>query len=130
MKKLLLLMLLTWEALHAGEVPNFKVSEILVLQDGFIALKIENASAQDYPLPEESRDKVFLSLSINGIKRAEYLAKAVDPIIFLKHSFIVFKTNFRSGLPQRIRVEVNPEKALPESEMRDNILEKVLPPLN
>ena len=78
--------------------------------------------------PPQSREKVFLSLAINGVKRAEYKVKAIDPTIFLKSSFIVFKTNFRVGQPLRIRVEVNGEKAVPETDFSNNILEKDLRP--
>jgi hypothetical protein len=128
MKKLPLFLLLALKVLTAGELPDFKISEILVLQDGFIALKIENSSGQDFALPSASRDRIFLSLAINGVKRAEYKFKTVDPTIFLRNSFIVFKTNFRAGQPLRIRVEVNGEKAIPESDFSNNVMEKDLPP--
>jgi len=130
MKKWLFFMLLAANILRSGEMPDFKIHDILVFQDGFIALKIENSSSQDYPLPANTRDKIFLSLAINGVKRAEYKMKAVDPTIFLKSSFIVFKTNFRAGLPLKIRVEVNVDKAIPESDFGNNVLEKEMrPPL-
>lgn len=126
--KMLFALLLAPLLLRGAETPNFRVGDILVLADGFIALKIENTAAQDYALPPAARDKVFISLSINGVKRAEYLAKAVDPAIFRQHSFIVFKTNFRAGLPQTIRVIVNGEGTVPETDRKDNILEKDLTP--
>jgi hypothetical protein len=128
MKKLPLLLLLGLGVLNAGELPDFKASDIIVLQDGFIALKIENSSTQDYIVPPQSREKIFLSLAINGVKRAEYKVKAIDPTIFLKSSFIVFKTNFRAGQPLKIRVEVNGEKAVPEIDFSGNILEKDVGP--
>lgn len=128
MKKLPLILLLALKVLPAGELPDFKISDILVLQDGFIALKIENSSIQDYALPAASRDRIFLSLAINGVKRAEYKIKAVDPTVFLRSSFIVFKTNFRAGQPMQIKVEVNGEKAVPESDFSNNILQKELRP--
>jgi len=129
MKKLPLLLWLGLGVLQAGELPDFKASDILVLQDGFIALKIENSSTQDYIVPIPSREKIFLSLAINGIKRAEYKVKAIDPTIFLKSSSIIFKTNFRAGQPLKIRVEVNGEKAVPETDFSNNLLEKDLGPL-
>jgi hypothetical protein len=128
MKNLPLFLLLALTVLPAGELPDFKISDIVVLQDGFIALKIENSSLRDYALPSAARERIFLSLAINGVKRAEYKIKAVDPIIFLRSSFIVFKTNFRVGQPLRIRVEVNGEKAVPESDLSNNTLEKDLRP--
>ena len=128
MKKLPLLLLLALRVLPAGEWPDFKISDILVLQDGFIALKIENSAMKDFALPAASRDRIFLTLAINGVKRAEYKFKAIDTTIFLKNSFIVFKTNFRAGQPLRIRVEVNGEKAVPESDFSNNVLEKDLRP--
>lgn len=128
MKKLPLFLLLALKVLPAGELPDFKISDILVLQDGFIALKIENSSGQDLALPVAARDRIFLSLAINGVKRAEYKFKAMDPTLFLRNSFIMFKTNFRAGQPLRIRVEVNGEKAVPESDFSNNILERELRP--
>ena len=128
MKKLPLFLLLALKLLPAGELPDFKISDILVLQDGFIALKIENSSGQDLALPAVARDRIFVSLAINGVKRAEYKFKAVDPTVFLQNSFIMFKTNFRAGKPLRIRVEVNGEKAVPESDFSNNILERELRP--
>ena len=123
-------LLLAWSVLQAGEMPDFKINDVLLLQDGFIALKIENSSSQDCLLPETVRDRIFLSLAINGVKRAEYKIKAMDPTIFLKSSFIIFKTNFRAGKPLKIRVEVNGEKAIPESDFNNNVLEKDLIPLS
>ncbi len=128
MNKLPLFLLLALNLLQAGELPDFRISDALVLQDGFIALKIENSATQDVILPPQSREKIFLSLTINGIKRAEYKIKAIAPTIFLRSSFIIFKTNFRIGKPLKIRVEVNGEKAVPESDFSNNILEKELQP--
>ena len=129
MKKLLLL-LLAPAVLVAGDTPNFKASDVLVLQDGFIALKIENTASGDFVLPAAARNRVFISLAINGVKRAEYLAKAVDAAIFLRRSLIVLKTNFRADRPLRIRVVLNPENALPDSDPADNVLERELLPIS
>jgi len=129
MKKLPLFLLLALGMLGGADLPDFRTSDILVLQDGFIALKIENSADSDHILAPQAREKVFLSLAINGVKRAEYKVKAIDPTIFLKRSFIVFKTNFRSGPPMRIRVELNGEKAVPETDASNNVLEKDLKPI-
>lgn len=128
MKKLSLFLLLALNILPAAEMPDFRVSDILVLQDGFIALKIENSALQDYAVPPQLMDRIFLTLAINNIKRAEYKIKTMDPTIFLKKSFIVFKTNFRAGQTLTIRVEVNWEKVIPESDFNNNFLQKELQP--
>jgi hypothetical protein len=128
MKSMLFFLLAALNVLAVDDLPDFKVNDILVLQDGFIALKIENSSPGDFRLPSAARDRVFISLAINGVKRAEYKFKAVDPTVFLRNSFIVFKTNFRAGQPQRLRVEVNGERVVPESDFANNILEKDLRP--
>lgn len=122
-----LLLLLIPMLLPAGDLPDFRAG-VLVLPDGFIALKIENAATQDWVPPEALRGKVFISLAINGIKRAEYLVKAVDPAVFRKQGRIVFKTNFRAAQSLRIRVELNPERAIPETDLGNNTLETELPP--
>lgn len=126
--KILLLLLLAPAILNTMDNPDFRTSEVLLVQDGFIALKIENSSQRDWLPTAADREKVFISLSINGVKRAEYQVKSVDPTIFLRHSLIVFKTNFRVIAPLRIRVELNEEKALPESDFSNNILELDLQP--
>ena len=126
--KMLLFLLLAFGVLKAEDVPDFKTSGVLLVHDGFIALKIENSSPGDWVPTAADRDKVFISLSINGVKRAEYQVKSVDPTIFLGNSLIVFKTNFRVITPLRIRVALNEEKALPESDFSNNILEIDLQP--
>jgi len=128
MKKSPFLLLLTLSMLSFGQMPDFGIRDVMVLPDGFIALRIENSSSQDFALPVPLRDSLFLSLAINGVKRAEYKSKAIDPTIFLKNSFIVFKTNFRVGRPLRIKVELNGEKAIPETDFSNNVLEKELRP--
>ncbi len=128
MKKLLPFLLLALSSLPGEDLPDFKIGDVLVLSDGFIALKIENASSRDLVLPLSCRERIFLSLAINGVKRAEYKFKSIDPTIFLQRSFIVFKTNFRIGNPLRLRVELNGEKAVPESDFTNNVLEKELRP--
>jgi len=129
MKKLLPILLLALSSLPGVDQPDFKVSEAMVLADGFIALKIENTSPRDLALPPSCRERIFLSLYINGVKRAEYKFKSIDPTIFLQSSFVVLKTNFRIGNPLRLRVELNGEKAVPESDFNNNVLEKELRPL-
>jgi len=128
MKKSPFLLLLALSMLSFGQMPDFRIRDVMVLPDGFIALRIENSSSQDFALPVPLRDSLFLSLAINGVKRAEYKSKAIDPTIFLKNSFIVFKTNFRVGRPLRIKVELNGEKAIPETDFSNNVLEKELRP--
>jgi hypothetical protein len=126
--KILLLFLLAFGVLNAEDVPDFKTTGILLVQDGFIALKIENSSPRDWVPTAADRDQDFISLSINGIKRAEYQVKSVDPTIFLGNSLIIFKTNFRVITPLRIRVVLNEGKTLPESDFSNNILEIELQP--
>ncbi|HOW44470.1 MAG TPA: hypothetical protein PK919_04785 [Candidatus Aminicenantes bacterium] len=126
MKRSLLLLLLPM-LLPAGDLPDFHAG-VLVLPDGFIALRIENAASRDWLPPAELHDRVFISLAINGIKRAEYLVKAVDPAIFRRQARIVFKTNFRAVQRLRMRVELNPERVIPESDFSNNICETELPP--
>lgn len=128
MKRALWLSLLLSPMLRpAADLPDFRAG-VLVLPDGFIALRIENASANGWLPPAELRDRVFVSLAINGIKRAEYLVKAIDPAVFRPHGQIVFKTNFRAVQPLRIRVELNPERVIPEADLGNDACETELPP--
>lgn len=128
MKRTLLLVMLAAPLAASAGLPDFRVGEILILQDNFIALKIENASPHDWAPDAADREQVFLRLFINGVNRAEYLVKSVEPTLFLRRSMIVFKTNFRVIAPLRIRVELNGEKAVPESDYRNNLLEASLQP--
>ncbi len=128
MKRLPLLLALAASLAASAGVPDFRAGEILILQDDFIALKIENASLHDWTPGAADRERVFLRIFINGVKRAEYLVKSVEPTLFLRRSMIVFKTNFRVTAPLRIRVELNGEKAVPESDFSNNLLEASLQP--
>jgi hypothetical protein len=128
MKRALLMLLSLSPLLQpAGDLPDFRPG-LLLLPDGFIALRIENSSATDWLPPAELRGRVFASLAVNGIKRAEYLVKAVVPAALPGHGQVVFKTNFRPIQPLRIRVELNPERAIPEADLGNNTCETVLPP--
>ncbi len=128
MKRLPLFFPLLAALAAAAAVPDFRAAGIVVLQDDFIALKIENSSPGDWAPSAVDNEKVFLRIFINEVKRAEYVVRSVDPTIFLRHSMIVFKTNFRAVAPMRIRVEINGEKGLPESDFSNNVLEASLRP--
>ena len=108
--------------------PDFRVSDIFVLNDKFIAVTLENISGEQWNLTPETREQIFLTVYIDQIKRAEYKAKYIDPMLFLPKSRILFKTNFRLFRPLGIRVEINRDRLIPEPDYQNNSLEKTLSP--
>jgi hypothetical protein len=111
-----------------ASTPDFRVGDIFVLNDKFIAVTLENISGEKWNLTPETRELIFLTVYIDQIKRAEYKAKYIDPMLFLPKSRILFKTNFRLFQPLGIRVEINRDRFIPESDYQNNSLEKTLSP--
>ena len=114
--------------LPGASTPDFRVSDIFILNDQFIVVKLENISGETWNLTPETKEHVFLTIYIDQIKRAEYKAKYVDSTLFLPNSLILFKTNFRAFQTLRIRAEINRDRLIPESDYRNNTLEKNLSP--
>jgi hypothetical protein len=131
-KKTLFLSLFLLAMLSSGalgeSLPDFRVSDIFVLNDKFIAITLENISGEKWNLTTETKEQIFLTVYIDQIKRAEYKAKYIDPTLFLPKSRVLFKTNFRLFRPLGIRVEINRDRLIPESEYQNNSLEKLLSP--
>ena len=124
-----LLAMLTSRAPGAS-MPDFRVSDIFVLNDKFIAITLENISGEKWNLTPETKEQIFLTVYIDQIKRAEYKAKYIDPTLFLPKSRILFKTNFRLFQPLGIRVEINRDRFIPEPDYQNNTLEKTLSPVS
>lgn len=106
--------------------PDFIVSDILILNDNFIHIQIENRSVQDCKIKPELYEKIFLTLYINNLRRAEYKLKYMDKKLFKKSGKIIFRTNFRGQNELRIMAEINRLKIIPESNYSNNTLEKKL----
>ena len=113
-----------------ASMPDFRVSDIFVLNDKFIAITLENISGEKWNLTPETKEQIFLTVYIDQIKRAEYKAKYIDPTLFLPKSRILFKTNFRLFQPLGIRVEINRDRFIPEPDYQNNTLEKTLSPVS
>jgi hypothetical protein len=111
-----------------ASAPDFRVSDIFVLNDKFIAITLENISGEKWNLTPEAKEQIFLTVYIDRIRRAEYKAKYLDSTLFLPKSRILFKTNFRLFQPLGIRVEINRDRFIPESDYQNNSLEKTLSP--
>jgi hypothetical protein len=112
--------------LAARQKPDFIVSDIVVKPDQFIHIKLQNRSRVNVKVPEKIKEKIFLTIYINTIKRAEYKLKYMDQKLFKPKSTILFRTNFRKQKGLRIKVEVNPLKIIPESDFLNNTLSKQL----
>jgi hypothetical protein len=112
--------------LTANDKPDFIAADIIVKVDHFIHIKLQNKSAVNYSITPELKEKVFLTIYINNIKRAEYKIKYIDPKLFKPKGTILFRTNFRVQKGLNIKVEVNRLKVIPESDFLNNQLVKQL----
>ena len=112
------------ESPAAGSKPDFAVSDIVALKDRFIHIKLQNRSAANFRVTPGIKEKIFLVIYINNIKRAEYKVKYIDPKLFDKKSTILFRTNFRIKKGLKIKVEINRLKIIPESNFKNNTLTK------
>jgi hypothetical protein len=110
----------------AAEQPDFIVSDIAAQPDQFIHIKLQNRSPVNFQVSPEMKEKIFLTIYINDIKRAEYKLKYIDQKLFKPKSTILFRTNFRMQEGLRIKVEVNPLKIIPEANFLNNTLTKQL----
>lgn len=129
MKKIVSIIIII-TALHnflgAKENADFVISDILVLHQDFIYIKIENRSSIPVLSSPEQLNKPFLVIYINNIKRAEYKFKYMDQRLFLPNSSINFRTNFRAQGNLQIKAEINGIKLIPESNYQNNIFIKVI----
>jgi hypothetical protein len=112
--------------LTANDLPDFIAADIMVEADQFIHIKLQNKSTVNYSITPELNEKIFLTIYINNIKRAEYKIKYIDPKLFKPKGTILFRTNFRMQKGIDIKVEVNPLKVIPESDFLNNQLVKQL----
>lgn len=110
----------------AKEYADFVISDILVLHQDFVHIKIENRSFVTVLSSQEQLNKPFLVIYINNIKRAEYKLKYMDQQLFLPNSSINFRTNFRAQGTLQIKAEINGIKIIPESNYKNNILIKMI----
>ena len=125
MKKSTLLFLLVLcvyglNAPAADGKPDFIAADILVQADQFIHIKLQNKSTINCAIPPELKEKIFLTISIDNIKRAEYKIKYIEAKLFKPNGTILFPTNFRVQKGLNIAVEINPLKVIPESDYLNN----------
>lgn len=111
--------------LSAAPPADFCVTKIMV-RGGFVTIELKNKSTGDVPLTPALKEKVFLIVYINNLKRAEYKIKYLDPKLFKKQGKILLRTNFRAQKPVNVRAEVNPLKVIPERNFSDNRLTKTV----
>jgi hypothetical protein len=109
--------------LPAGQ-PDFVVSDILVQGDGFLYIKLKNHSPTAVGIKPNQREKVFLTIYINNLKRAEYKIKYLDNKLFKPGGTILFRTNFRLQKSVTVRVEINSAKIIIEKNYANNRLAK------
>jgi hypothetical protein len=110
--------------LTANDKPDFIAADIIVEADQFIHIKLQNKSTVSYTITPELKEKIFLTIYINNIKRAEYKIKYIDLKLFKPKGTILFRTNFRMQKGLIIKVQVNRLKVIPESDFLNNQLEK------
>jgi hypothetical protein len=108
---------------------DFSIEGIIIQKDAFISLKLNNLSKDNFMPSPEIREKIFLTVYINNIKRVEYKVKYIKNTFFNARNSILLKTNFRmfknlNGAT--IKIHLNPDKIIPETNYSNNILEKKL----
>jgi hypothetical protein len=133
MKKIwpLLLFLLVGPALSITDAvgaADFTVTDIFTKPDNFVQIKLQNRSATDVPIQPALKEKIFLTIYIDNIKRAEYKLKYMDQRLFKKRGTVFFRTNFRTqkGMRLKVKAHVNPQKIIKETNFLNNSLQKTL----
>lgn len=107
--------------LGAKNQADFIIPGIEVQADRFIHIKLQNKSTFNCPISAELKEKIFLVIYINNIKRAEYKIKYIDPKLFKPNGVTLFRTNFRMQKDLNLKVEINPLKVIPESDFSNNV---------
>ncbi|MCP5106686.1 MAG: hypothetical protein GY950_25100 [bacterium] len=132
MKKIYILLLFFFAGttLSAANLPDFTVSDIIAKHDNFIHIKLQNRSPFAADIKPELKEKIFLTIFINNIKRSEYKLKYMDKNLFKPNGTILFRTNFRmpKGATLKIKAKINPKKIIKETNFLNNTLEKRLQP--
>jgi hypothetical protein len=112
---------LCWgDLLTANNKLDFTVAEITAKADKFIHIKLQNLSNFNFSITPEHKEKVFLTIYINNIKRAEYKIKYIDLKLFKPKGIIYFRTNFRVQKGLNIKVQINHLKVIPETNFLNN----------
>ncbi len=127
---LLFFALAPW-GLTAAASHDFAVTGIIKGSDHFVRVKLKNLSKDPVKITRELKEKIFLSLFINNIKRAEFKLKYIDPKLFRPGGSVLLRTNFRlpgGGQKVNIKVSLNPGKIIPERNYSNNTLGKRLTP--
>jgi hypothetical protein len=112
----------------AANLPDFTVTDILTKKDNFIYIKLQNISIYGFQVTPEHKEKIFLTIFINNVKRSEYKLKYIDKKLFLEKSTVLFRTNFRlqKGSDLKVKVHLNRLKIIRENNFLNNTLEKKL----
>lgn len=123
-----LLLLMGCLSLTAANLPDFTAADIITQKDNFIYIKLQNLSPHSLQVTPQQKEKIFLILFINNIKRAEYKLKYMDKKLFTPNGIILFRTNFRlqKGMDLKVKARVNPLKIIPETNFLNNTREKSL----
>ena len=108
--------------------PDLEVENISLHKNGFVHITLKNKSPVKIPVPPTIKEKIFLVIYIDNLKRAEYKLKYINPKLFLPNGLLRFRTNFRvpPGIKMKMKAEINKAKIIKELNYRNNRLEKVL----
>jgi hypothetical protein len=110
----------------AAPKPDFVVPDIVTQPDQFVHVILHNRSGVNCTIRPKLKEKIFLVLYINNVKRAEYKLKYLNPKLFKPNGKIRFRTNFRKQKGLKLRVVVNPLKIMQESNFSNNTKEKII----
>lgn len=110
------------------KIPDLAVDNISLHQNGFVHITLKNKSPFKIPIKPANKEKIFLVIYIDNLKRAEYKLKYMNPMLFSPNGSTRFRTNFRvpKGLKMKMKAEINLAKIIKEPNYRNNRLEKIL----
>lgn len=103
---------------------DFKIEDMKIGDEGFLIISLANADHQPVHVTEEQKNKTFLVVYIDDLRRAEYKLKYIPESLFAARGRAEWKTNFRLDANARVRAEINLPPIISEIRLRDNRMDK------
>ena len=127
-KDILIFLVLAISVASPANTADFAVQDMKIGREGFLIISLENLTPRAVHFPEELKEKVFLTISIDGLRRAEYKLKYMPGTLFASHGKAEWKTNFRLRVRARVRVEMNIPTVIDETRLHDNRMDRTIQP--
>lgn len=129
MKELItILLVLAGIQVYASTPADFAITDIKLGPEGFLEVHLANRLAKPQETTDTDKEKVFLTIAIEDIRRAEYKLKYMPRSLFEPLGRAIWTTNFRPARPVRVYAEVNLPPVILETRSEDNRMTRVLQP--